>query len=113
MDRAAARAGRAGNPDDARVSRQALNRDPFADQGGACISVTGVTPKPGEADRGELGAGGKVRMMLVVSREDPEAPRALCLSVVLVCLGPPHPGDLFPSTKMNMDLQMIGSDCEP
>jgi mRNA-degrading endonuclease toxin of MazEF toxin-antitoxin module len=40
-----------------------------------------MTTKPGEVYRVDLGAGGKVRMMLVVSREDDEAPRALSLCV--------------------------------
>ena len=40
-----------------------------------------MTTKPGEVYRVNLGVGGKVRMMLVVSREDSEAPRALCLCV--------------------------------
>lgn len=35
--------------------------------------------KPGEVYRVDLGAGGKVRMMLVVSREDSDPPRALSL----------------------------------
>jgi mRNA interferase MazF len=40
-----------------------------------------MTTKPGEVHRVDLGAGGKVRMMLVVSREDAAAPRALSLCV--------------------------------
>jgi mRNA interferase MazF len=40
-----------------------------------------MTTKPGEVYRVDLGMGGKVRMMLVVSREDREAPRALSLCV--------------------------------
>jgi mRNA interferase MazF len=40
-----------------------------------------MTTKPGEVYRVDLGMGGKVRMMLVVSREDPDAPRALSLCV--------------------------------
>jgi mRNA interferase MazF len=40
-----------------------------------------MTTKPGEVYRDDLGIGGKVRMMLVVSREDPNPPRALCLCV--------------------------------
>ena len=40
-----------------------------------------MTTKPGEVYRVDLGIGGKVRMMLVVSREDSEAPRGLCLCV--------------------------------
>jgi len=35
--------------------------------------------KPGEVYRVDLGMGGKVRMMLVVSREDASAPRALSI----------------------------------
>ena len=38
-----------------------------------------MTTKPGEVYRVDLGIGGKVRLMVVVSREDPEAPRALSL----------------------------------
>ncbi|NJM38686.1 MAG: type II toxin-antitoxin system PemK/MazF family toxin [Akkermansiaceae bacterium] len=37
--------------------------------------------KPGEVYRVDLGMGGKVRMMLVVSREDSDAPRALSICV--------------------------------
>lgn len=40
-----------------------------------------MTTKPGEVYRVDLGMGAKVRMMLVVSREDSEAPRALSLCV--------------------------------
>ncbi|MFT3991180.1 MAG: type II toxin-antitoxin system PemK/MazF family toxin [Luteolibacter sp.] len=40
-----------------------------------------MTTKPGEIYRVDLGMGGKVRMMLVVSREDRDAPRALSLCV--------------------------------
>ena len=40
-----------------------------------------MTTKPGEVYRVDLGAGGKVRMMLVVSREDCDSPRALSLCV--------------------------------
>jgi mRNA interferase MazF len=38
-----------------------------------------MTTKPGEVYRVDLGIGGKVRLMVVVSREDPDAPRALSL----------------------------------
>lgn len=38
-----------------------------------------MTTKPGEVYRVDLGMGGKVRLMLVVSREDPDAPRALSI----------------------------------
>jgi len=37
--------------------------------------------KPGEVYRVDLGMGGKVRMMLVVSRKDPDAPQALSICV--------------------------------
>jgi mRNA interferase MazF len=37
--------------------------------------------KPGEVYWVDLGLGGKVRMMVVVSRHDPDAPRALSLCV--------------------------------
>ncbi len=36
-----------------------------------------MTTKPGELYRVDLGIGGKVRLMVVVSIEDPDAPRAL------------------------------------
>lgn len=38
-----------------------------------------MTTKPGEVYRVDLGIGGKVRLMVVVSREDANAPRALSL----------------------------------
>lgn len=37
--------------------------------------------KPGEVYMVDLGIGGKVRPMMVVSREDPDAPRALAICV--------------------------------
>ena len=37
--------------------------------------------KPGEVYRVDLGMGGKVRLMMVVSRHDDKAPRALSLCV--------------------------------
>lgn len=40
-----------------------------------------MTTKPGEVYRVDLGCGGKVRMMLVVSREDSNPPRAISLCV--------------------------------
>jgi len=40
-----------------------------------------MTTKPGQVYRVDLGFGGKVRLMVVVSREDSEAPRALSLCV--------------------------------
>jgi len=41
--------------------------------------IPSMTTKPGEVYRVNLGIGGKVRMMLVVSREDSDAPRALSI----------------------------------
>ena len=38
-----------------------------------------MTTKPGEVYRVDLGIGGKIRLMVVVSREDADAPRALSL----------------------------------
>lgn len=40
-----------------------------------------MTTNPGQVYRVDLGLGGKVRLMVVVSREDAEAPRALSLCV--------------------------------
>jgi len=40
-----------------------------------------MTTKPGEVYRVDLGVGGKVRLMVVVSPQDAEAPRALSLCV--------------------------------
>lgn len=42
-----------------------------------------MTPAPGEVYLADLGIGGKVRPVLVVSRADPDAPRALTLCVPL------------------------------
>ena len=38
-----------------------------------------MTTRPGEVYRVDLGMGGKVRLMLVVSREDKDAPRSLAI----------------------------------
>lgn len=38
-----------------------------------------MTTKPGEVYRVDLGMGGKVRFMVVVSREDRDSPRALSI----------------------------------
>ncbi len=38
-----------------------------------------MTTKPGEVYRVDLGIAGKVRPMVVVSRQDPDAPRALAV----------------------------------
>jgi mRNA-degrading endonuclease toxin of MazEF toxin-antitoxin module len=40
-----------------------------------------MTTQPGEVYRVDLGVSGKVRLMMVVSREDDDAPRALSLCV--------------------------------
>ena len=40
-----------------------------------------MTTKPGEVYRVDLGASGKVRMMLVVSRKDEDPPRTLSICV--------------------------------
>ncbi len=42
-----------------------------------------TTPRPGEVYWVDLGIAGKVRPLMVVSREDPEAPRALAVCVPL------------------------------
>lgn len=42
-----------------------------------------TTPKPGEVFWVDLGMKGKLRPLLVVSREDPDAERALCVCVPL------------------------------
>lgn len=42
-----------------------------------------MTPTPGEVYLADLGIGGKVRPVRVVSRADPDAPRALALCVPL------------------------------
>ncbi len=42
-----------------------------------------MSPRPGEVYRADLGLAGKVRPVLVVSREDDEAPRALTICVPL------------------------------
>jgi mRNA interferase MazF len=39
------------------------------------------SPKPGEVWKIDLGMAGKVRWLIIVSRHDPDAPRALCLAV--------------------------------
>ncbi len=51
-----------------------------------------MTTKPGEIYKVDLGATGKLRMMLVVSREDDDAPRALslCVPVTSVCRDSPY-----------------------
>ena len=42
-----------------------------------------MTPKPGEVYMVDMGAEGKVRPVVIVSRSDPGAPRALCVVVPL------------------------------
>lgn len=55
-----------------------------------------MTTRPGEVYRVDLGVGGKVRMMLVVSREDSEAPRALsvCAPITSAYRGSPYEVEL-------------------
>lgn len=40
-----------------------------------------TSPKPGDVWKVDLGLAGKVRWFIIVSRHDPDAPRALCLAV--------------------------------
>ena len=42
-----------------------------------------MIPKPGEVYLVDLGIAGKVRPVVIVSREDPQAPRALSVTVPL------------------------------
>ena len=42
-----------------------------------------MTPKPGEVYLVDLGMAGKVRPVVIVSREDPNAPRAISVTVPL------------------------------
>ena len=42
-----------------------------------------MTPKPGEVYLVDLGMAGKVRPVVIVTREDPDAPRALSVTVPL------------------------------
>ena len=55
-----------------------------------------MTTKPGEVYRVDLGIGGKVRLMVVVSREDPNAPRALtlCAPITTKYRGSPYEVDI-------------------
>jgi mRNA interferase MazF len=46
-----------------------------------------MTTKPGEVYMVDLGIGGKVRPMLVLSREDPDAPRALAICAPITTEG--------------------------
>ena len=57
-----------------------------------------MTTKPGEVYRVDLGIGGKVRMMLVVSREDSDAPRALsiCAPITTSTRGSAYEAELPP-----------------
>ena len=58
-----------------------------------------MTTRPGQVYRVDLGLGGKVRLMVVVSREDSEAPRALslCVPITTACRGSAYEVEL-PST---------------
>ena len=42
-----------------------------------------MTPKPGEVYMVDMGYEGKVRPVVIISRADPDAPRALCVVVPL------------------------------
>ena len=42
-----------------------------------------MTPSPGEVYLVDMGYEGKVRPVVIVSREDPDAPRAICIVVPL------------------------------
>ena|SRR5438045_1995975 len=42
-----------------------------------------MTPKPGEVYLVDLGMAGKIRPVVVISREDPDAPRAISIIVPL------------------------------
>lgn len=55
-----------------------------------------MTTKPGEVYRVDLGYGGKVRMMMVVSREDSNPPRAisLCVPITSAFRGSPYEVEL-------------------
>ncbi len=55
-----------------------------------------MTTKAGEVYRVDLGIGGKVRLMFVLSREDPDAPRALsvCAPVTTSFRGSPYEVEL-------------------
>ena len=55
-----------------------------------------MTTKPGEVYQVDLGIAGKVRFMVVVSREDPEAPRALtvCAPVTTAYRGSEYEVDI-------------------
>ena len=70
-----------------------------------------MTTKPGEVYRVDLGAGGKVRMMLVVSREDANPPRALslCVPITSVFKDSPYEVELpsrpFLRTKSYVNVQ--------
>ena len=45
------------------------------------LSMRSTSPEPGEVWKVDLGLAGKVRWFIIVSRHDPDAPRALCLAV--------------------------------
>jgi mRNA interferase MazF len=70
-----------------------------------------MTTKTGEVYRVDLGYGGKVRMMLVVSREDSNPPRAisLCVPITSAFRGSPYEVELpsrpFLRTKSYANVQ--------
>lgn len=55
-----------------------------------------MTTKPGQVYKVDLGIKGKVRPMVVVSREDPDAPRALaiCAPITTACRGSKYEVDI-------------------
>lgn len=55
-----------------------------------------MTTSPGEVYRVDLGIRGKLRLMLVLSREDPDAPRALsiCAPITTAYRGSPYEVDI-------------------
>lgn len=58
-----------------------------------------MTIKPGQVYRVDLGIGGKARMMVVVSREDNDAPRALslCVPITTAFRESPYEVELLPA----------------
>lgn len=46
-----------------------------------------MSPKPGEVYLVDLGVAGKVRPAIIVSREDPDNPRAICTCVPITSQG--------------------------
>ena len=63
-----------------------------------------MTTKPGQVYRVDFGIGGKVRMMLVVSREDTAPPRALslCVPITSAYRGSPYEVEVPPMPFLRM-----------